>query len=67
MKSVYDTDHSVPNQATIYSVVKLLSCKALFEGPKHQLYNRAARSGDAIFYDMSDEKGRAIKIDIDGW
>ena len=67
IKSVYDTDHSVPNQATIDSVVKLLSCKALFEGPKHQLYNRAARSGDAIFYDMADEKGRAIKIDIDGW
>ena len=28
IKSVWYTDHSVPNQATIYSIVKLLSCKA---------------------------------------
>ena len=67
IKSVWYTDHSVPNQATIDSIVKLLSCKALFEGPKCHLYNRAAHSGEAIFYDMADDEGRAIKIDIDGW
>src|SRR3990167_7334894 len=34
---------------------------------RRALHNRIARVGDAIWYDLGDEKWRAIRIDAQGW
>ena len=34
---------------------------------RYTLHNRIARVGDAIWYDLGDEKWRAIRIDAQGW
>jgi len=41
--------------------------KARASGLRYTLHNRIARVGDAIWYDLGDEKWRAIRIDAQGW
>ena len=58
-------------QRPINSAVSQLEAKSFFEGPTIPLHLRTAWSNnhekDAIYYDMSDEKNRCVKIIPDGW
>lgn len=47
-------------------VVGTLEGKADSEGVKEQLYNRIARLGAKIYYDLGDDK-QAVEIDTEGW
>jgi len=45
----------------------VLQAKALYEGPKHTLYNRVAPAPDGFWIDMADENWRAIRVKGEGW
>lgn len=51
----------------IKNVIAVLEGRATFEGPLHKLNIRSAWSGDELWYDLADEKWRAIKINTRGW
>lgn len=41
--------------------------RALENGSRVHFWNRVARHGDKLYYDLADEEGRVIEIDKDGW
>jgi len=55
------------NTDALRSALNTLESKALFEGLRHEIFNRVAQYDDAIFYDLCNEKWQAVKITKDGW
>ena len=51
----------------IAAALNIISAKACFEGRQVELSNRVARHDGAIFYDLTDDKWRAVKITAAGW
>ena len=48
-------------------LVSAYSAEALFKGPEHRVYLRTAQDGDAIWLDLADADGRAVRIDKETW
>jgi hypothetical protein len=48
-------------------LVSAYSAEALFKGPEHRVHLRMAREAAAIWLDLADAEGRAVRIDKDGW
>jgi hypothetical protein len=69
-KLFYDTnDHRVVNTDSINNAIQTLQALAVFESPTIPLSLRVAWSKDkqSIYYDLTDEKWRCVKISNDGW
>ena len=72
-KLYYDNcEKKTANAEAINNAIRTLGAKAIFEGQTIPLYLRLAWSNvetkHAIFYDLSDEKRRCVKITKDsGW
>ncbi len=49
------------------SIIAVLEGKAIFEGPKIKLSNRAALHENELWYDLTNEKWQAVRINKDGW
>jgi hypothetical protein len=63
-------DNKIANSEAINSVINILQAKAEFEGKTIPLHLRVAWSinKDAIYYDLTDEKRRCVKITKNhGW
>ena len=41
--------------------------RAMFEGKQIELHNRVAFHQGAIYYDLSDDRWRAVRVDENGW
>ena len=68
----YDNyEGKIANPEAINSAISQLEAKSFFEGPTTPLYLRVAWNNpdttDTIYYDLSDEKNRCVKITKDGW
>jgi hypothetical protein len=50
----------------IKAACSILASQAL-DGPKHRVYLRTARTPDALYVDLGDERWRAVKVTADGW
>jgi len=57
----------VPNPASVNAALNVLGAKAIFDGEKIELQNRVAKVEEEIYYDLTDRKWRAIKINKEGW
>jgi hypothetical protein len=70
-KFFYDNFNEVPNAEAVRNVVQLLAAKSIFEGDTITLHLRTAWSNsytqEAIYYDLSDEKNRCVRIASDSW
>ena len=71
-KIYYDTyEGKIANTESINSTVSQLEAKAFYEGPTIALHLRVAWGNpdttDTIYYDLTDEKNRCVKITKDGW
>ncbi len=64
-------DGKIANAEAVNSAISQLEAKAFYEGPTIPLYLRMAwnnpNTTDAIYYDLSDEKNRCVKITPNGW
>ena len=72
LKLYYDTyEGRIAITESINSAVSQLEAKAFYEGPTIALHLRVAWGNpdttDTIYYDLTDEKNRCIKITKDGW
>jgi hypothetical protein len=67
----YDNLNEIPNSEAVRNVVQYLAAKSTYKGDTIALYLRAAWSNsearDSIYYDMSDNKNRCVKITADEW
>lgn len=61
------TEGKAINSEGLNAALNVLGAKAAFEGKKRKLHNRVAWHGDAIYYDLSNEKWEAVKITPQGW
>jgi len=64
---IYRTQKRAPSSETIKNILAVLEGKAIFGGEEIELQNRAVRVGDDLFYDLTNKKYQAIKIDKNGW
>jgi hypothetical protein len=48
-------------------LVSAFSAGALFKRPEHRVHLRIAKQGNAVWLDLADAEGRAIRIDNGGW
>jgi putative DNA primase/helicase len=48
-------------------LVNTYSAEALFKSPEHRVHLRTAQDGDAVWLDLADQDGRAVRIDKEGW
>lgn len=56
-----------PNSEAVNSACGVLDGVACFDRPQHELHNRVAWHDGAIYYDLTDAKWRAVRIDASGW
>ncbi len=69
-KLFYDNkDHMVAGTDSINSAIQILQAIAEYESPTIPLSLRVAwsKNKDSIYYDLTDEKWRSVKISRDGW
>lgn len=63
----YKKTSKVPSEAAIRQALDQIEYYALFQGEEHRLSVRVAKKDNIIWYDLADEKWRAIKISPKGW
>jgi hypothetical protein len=64
---LWQDEEKAPGTEAVYSALNVLEAMAVFNGPKHTLYNRVAPALDGFWIDMADDKWRAIKVTAAGW
>ena len=64
---VYRTQNKAPGSEIIKSILAVLEGKACFEGQEIKLKDRVAWHNDELWYDLTNEKWQAIRIDMNGW
>lgn len=67
IQKFWETEETTPNNEALNSVLNVLKAQSRFKGERHTLHNRVAWHDNAIWYDLSDEKWRAVKITESGW
>jgi hypothetical protein len=67
IKKYNDLTEEIPSTGKIKKVLSLLKAKAVYGDKKYQLSIRSAYRDGSIWYDLVDDKWRAVKIDEAGW
>lgn len=63
----YTDSGRAPGTDDLNKVLSILSVKAIFEGPERELSNRVCWHEGKFYYDLADERWRAVEIDEDGY
>jgi len=66
-KKYWDKYSKAPGNEAIRSALSTIEGQAVFNGDKHQLYNRIAEIDNSIWYDLSNNEWSVIKVNSDGW
>jgi len=64
---LWKSEEKAPGNEAVHSALNVLESKAVYEGQRFTLYNRAAPASDGFWIDMTDDKWRAIKVTAKGW
>ena len=60
-------DQKVPNQEALSAALNVLEGFAVFDGQDHRLCNRVAWLDEELWYDLTDNTWRAVRISSKGW
>lgn len=63
----FRTFHKAPGSDAVRTAIGVLEGLAVFEGVEHALSNRVAWHEGALYYDLTDNAWRAVRVDADGW
>jgi len=63
----YNQRQKPPGNEALNSALGIIEAKAVFDGEQHTLHNRVAWHDGAIWYDLSDQSCRAIRLTGQGW
>jgi len=66
-KVFWEKNNKAANSDAINTALNIVDGKCNFDGPEVKLANRATWVNDVLWYDLSDEKWRAVKITNQGW
>ncbi len=56
-----------PGLGAMKAAIRTLSARAKFDGARHEVHLRAAKSGGKIYLDIGDPEWHAVEIDASGW
>lgn len=57
----------LPRDHDMTAVIAVLAAQAIYERPQHSVHLRVAERDGAVWLDLADDKGRAVKITAEGW
>ena len=60
-------DGKVPNLDALGAAINALGGLAIYDGKNYELANRVAWSDGDLWYDLTDNAWRAVKVSLDGW
>jgi hypothetical protein len=63
----YQQFRKAPNSDAVHAACGVLDGIACFDGAERELHNRLAWLDGAIYYDLVDQRWRAIRVHEDGW
>ncbi len=66
-KELWNTRKKPINSDVLDSVIRVLESKACFDGQQYILQNRLALHNGELWYDLTNEKWQAIKVNKEGW
>jgi hypothetical protein len=66
-KSFYDAHKKSAPSNSMRDALSTIEGMACFGGKEFPLYNRVALIDGTLWYDLTDDKWRAVKIDAEGW
>ncbi len=66
-RQLYLSEGKTPNSDALNSAIINIEGKAVFDGKTHELHNRVAFHEGAVFYDLADDRWRAVRITSEGW
>jgi putative DNA primase/helicase len=66
-RQLYQSNGEAASKYKVDELVSVYAARATFDGPEHRVYLRRARAEDAIWLDLADAEGRAVRISKDGW
>ena len=67
IRGFYLTTGKAPNIEAVQTALNLLEAKAQFDGKEIETHLRTAWAGGALWYDLCDDKWRAIRVSQNGW
>lgn len=66
-RAYYLETRKAANGEALGAALQLLEAQAVHSGEKIPLWNRFARLDGAVWLDLADEAGRAVKVTAEGW
>lgn len=67
VRRFYEQTEKSPNSEAFKQALNVIEAKAVFDGPEIKLSLRVAEHEGCIYYDLADDKWRAVKIYPGGW
>jgi hypothetical protein len=67
VRQMYEAENKVPTGEAIAAALGVLEAKAVFDGTSYHLQNRVASHDGALWYDLADERWRAVQVTPEGW
>lgn len=64
---LYEVEEKAPSTETLSSALNVAEARAIFDGECYRLHCRVAHHENAIWYDLTDEQWRAVRVTSDGW
>ena len=64
---MYEAAGRAPGSEALKTALNVIEAMACFRGAGHELHNRTARHDGAIWYDLTDERWRAVRVTSAGW
>jgi hypothetical protein len=66
-RQMYEAEGKVPGREAMSSALNVIEAKACFEGRRIVMNNRVARVQNEIWYDLTDEHWRAVRVTSRCW
>ena len=67
IRGFYRLTKKAPNPNAVQTALNLLEAKARFDGDKHEVHLRTAWHGGSLYYDLCDDRWRAVQVSKVGW
>ena len=67
VRQLYDTEGRIASGQAVSDALSLIEARACFDGARHELHNRVAWCNGELWYDLTDERSRAVRVSDSGW
>jgi len=66
-RQFYEVEGKAAGAAAVADALNIIEAQACFEGEEHELHNRIAERDGAVWYDLTDSRWRAVRVEPGRW